>query len=860
MKKLTLYSVLLLILSSVVVFAQVQVGSISGRIFDPDGNRLAGVKVEVVSPVLLTRQEVITDASGYYRFTHLKPGIYELKVTSENFQMFRMTDIRVRVNDRLRFNINLVKIASETIVISGEAPLIQTEKTEVDRVLTREIVENMPVLGRDYTELIQLVPGITPQVDGNMRGPSVAGGRGRQVIWVVDGVENVDDYQGLNAVYLSQDAIEEVQVVQSGFSVVNGRGSAGVVNVVTKSGSDNFRGKFYGYYRDDSFDDHEDVPFRWLQGGVQAGGALIKGKTHYFAQFEYYDQYNKRKSVDPWGTVKYYEDDRDRQAYNIRLDHHLFENNVASVKFSYAPQNRLFPSTFSTRPIRDARVYDYANTNVTVNDSHMLSDEMVLESTFQYSEFGQEMSKNSDDPSDFFYYRWREGSAWKSERFGNAGTMDRKQKTYQFIEKLRKYMNSSSFGRMELTLGFDFKKVSFYYQYDDTYSYYYFNGFSPRDENAYPVYKRMYTGDARIEADVTQFALYLQNDWKLNDRLTMNIGLRYDRNNYWELNDWSPRFGAAYDLTGDGKTVVRGGVGIFKDRDILYRIQQVEKPVNTYFYPILVNGQWDGSSFRQSTPVTTTFWWEDEIKTPYVIDASIGIERELIPNYRLSATYMYKDGRDRWYSRWENIDRTAEDYDPEYRQKNFYGNQGKSKYHALVLELFKRYADNYSFSASYTWSRSTGNGYHYTAFLDNYVSRDPTLEDWRLQQWFRLNNDSPHQIKFYGTVMIPVIDVMFAGTYRYRSGYPFTAQNYSTGKLVGEINGYRNPSQKQIDMRAEKIIKIGRFTIKPKVDIFNLENRENVTALYSLENWPTFLKPRSWGPWRQFQAGFDFIW
>ncbi|HUX05929.1 MAG TPA: TonB-dependent receptor [Acidobacteriota bacterium] len=852
----------LLLLCCTFAMAQVQVGSITGVVKSPQGEPVARAVVTATSPVAVENLQSVTDESGSYRFTHLKPGTYKLMVKSDNYQYTELPGIRVTVNAKLRIDIQLQEVGEQVIVITGETPLIETGKTSWDRVLTSEVLQQMPIFQRDFTEAIQILPGITPQVDGNMRGPSINGGRGRQVVWVVDGVENVDDYQGLNALYVSQDSIEEIEVIQSGFSVEYGRGSAGVVNVVTKAGTDEFHGKLYSYYRDDSFDDHQDEPFRWKQLGIQFSGPIVKNKTHFLGQFEYTYEHYVTKNMDPWGDIKYYDRNYERKAYQFRLDHRLMDNNVLSAKIAYMPYDRFFPSSWSIYPVRDATVYNYDNNNVTINDRHVFGEDDVLESTFQFSQYEMHKGKNADVPSDYIYYRWQENGVWQAQRWGNTGDADQVQRTYQLIEKWKHYHKLSDKSGMDWTVGLDLKRVGFHYDYDPTYAYYYYLNYSPSDANPIPYYKQQNVGNMRISGDTTMVALYVQNDWKISNRLTFNFGLRFDYNSFWGFKDFSPRAGFAYDITGDGKTLLRGGVGVYKDRDILFRMQQVNKPTNTYFYPILVNGQWDGTSWSKSTPVTTQYFYSDDMGTPYVIDVSLGIERELIPNWRVSATYNYKRGEERWFSKWENLrdPDTGKFPDPTSSYKCFYGNEGKSRFHSVIFELYKRYADNYQFSISYTWSRSRGNGYHYTSFLDQWVMHEPSLEDWRLGQFYALNNDVPHQFKASGLVTIPKILLNVAGTFRWRNGYPFTAQNYATSSLVGEINGYRNPNYGQLDMRFDRQIKLGRFSVTPKIDIFNLTNRENVTSLFALENYATFLQPSRWGPHRQLQIGIDFMW
>lgn len=842
--------------------AQVQVGSMSGKVLSPDGKVVVGAKVKLYSPVALGKLEEVTDTYGNFRFSHLIPGVYTLTVESEEFQRFENTDILVSVNARLRMIVNLQAIAGETVIITGQEPIIEVDKTSFDSVITNDMISNLPLLSRDYADAIQILPGITPQVDGNMIGPSIAGGNGRQVVWVIDGVENVDDFQGLDNIYVSQEAIDQVQVITSGFSVEYGRGSAGVVNVVTKSGTDAYHGKLFGYYRDDTFEDTPDEPFKWQQFGLEFGGPIFKGQTNFYLVLERTDDHKTTKNTDPWGDITFYDRDTTRNTFQGRINHNLTDSNIVSVKFNYTPSEYFYPSASSIRPIQDATVYNYPAYNVTINDKHVFGDDSVLESTLQYTDNRTEKRPNTpDDPPHYFYYRWTEAGVAKSAIFGNSGTDDIIKKNFQIIEKYKIFREMGDESSMELTFGADARFSRINHKYDGDYRYYYYNGYSPDNPNAIPTYAYFYKGNLDIRADSDMYALYAQDDWKVNDRLTVNLGLRYDYNSYWEFHDFSPRAGFAWDLSDNGSMVLRGGVGVFKDRDILYRVQQVEKPVTTYLYPILVGGKWNGA-WRESTPTTTVYNFADDMETPYVIDWGIGIDRQIWEDTRISLDYSFKDGFSRWYSTWDNIPDpvTGKFPDPTMSYICNYGNEGWSRYHGVTIELHKRYSHGWSFDVSYTWSNSRGNGYHYSSFLDNYVIKDSSLEEWRLKQTFPLNNDVPHLFKIYGLARIPLIDVLISANFTARSGYPFTAQNYATGKLAGDINGYRNPDFAQLDMRLQKDIKIGDVRISPKVDIFNVFNRENVASLYALENYPlTFLTPNRWYDWRKLQVGLDIV-
>ncbi len=286
--------------------AQVDTGSITGTVTDASGAVVGGAKVTLTNEGTDASLTATTSADGVYDFSPVRIGSYKLDVSANGFKKAVQTNVVVDVSARVQANFKLQPGAiSETVEVTSEAPVLQSQDASVGQVVDQRNVNNLPLNGRNFTFLAQLSAGVnTPQADtrGNAATGAFAanGNRPAQNNYMLDGVDNnsdtVDFLNGTNFVVLPPvDAIQEFKVQTSDFSAEFGRSGAAVLNATIKSGTNNLHGAVWEFFRNDKldaadyFEDFNNVKkgeLRQNQFGFSGGGPIIKNKVFFFGDYE----------------------------------------------------------------------------------------------------------------------------------------------------------------------------------------------------------------------------------------------------------------------------------------------------------------------------------------------------------------------------------------------------------------------------------------------------------------------------------------------------------------------------------------------------------------------------------------------
>src|SRR3989454_9880668 len=298
--------VLFCLLSSTLVLAQSTGGRILGRVADPTGAVLANVKVTLANEATGISRDAQTNNSGDYVFVEVQPATYELDFEQSGFKKNVRKSVTVEVNQVVTLNMAITPgAAKEVVEVTSEAPLVDTTSTQLGAVVNDRSVSQLPLNARDTYQLLQLQPGVQSQVGsdlfyGSDRAGvvSVNGGRGRSNNFSVNGGDANDQFVNLPTVQPSPDSIAEFRVLTNTFDAEYGRNSGSVVNVVTKSGTNNYHGNVYEFFRNTvlnanayCFTAVQGIPcdkpkFNQNQFGGTFGGPIVKDRTFFFTSYE----------------------------------------------------------------------------------------------------------------------------------------------------------------------------------------------------------------------------------------------------------------------------------------------------------------------------------------------------------------------------------------------------------------------------------------------------------------------------------------------------------------------------------------------------------------------------------------------
>ena len=573
--------------------------NIEGTVTDKQNLAVAGVEVHVTNAALAVQRTATTDGTGFYRVTALPAGTYTISASRSGFASKSYTDLELTLNRTLTFNITLnVGTVTEVITVPATLPLLETQTSSQGVTIVPQQIVDMPINGRNYLDLLQLVPGVAlnRQADqGSDNAVPVLGERGNNTNFLIDGLNNRDDLNGGAATQFNQETIAEFQVITAGYKAEFGNASGGVVNVITKSGANATHGVVSLFHRNNGFDSSDvpgtNAPFlhRW-DYSVALGGPIVRDKLFWFGSAERIDEVRELNFVFPPGAslvpaVIAAENSFNQPSTNketrvfVKLDEvwgrHRFSeqvnfNNIHIANFLPLSASTSLPSTRTNSGAR--------NLLLGFSDTAMLGDNTspwILTLRGQYRRQPSSTSPAHPDagPNTLFnvFSRYRTGDI-----FGNItqfffgavltpGNIDQQYGT--FGASLAK-----TWGRHGLKWGWDFVRT-------------HVNGienniqsnqlFATTDEFTQfgPIYSGFFLllreGGLTPQANEIHIrnnynGLFLQDDWKVLPKLTMNMGLRWDYDSRFAKTDKvSPRIGFAWQIT--PKTIARGSFGFFYD-------------------------------------------------------------------------------------------------------------------------------------------------------------------------------------------------------------------------------------------------------------------------------------------------------
>ena len=287
------------LLNCTLVLAQSTGGRILGRVADPSGAVLSGVKVTLTNEATSVSRDVQTNSSGDYVFVEVQPGTYDLQFEQQGFKKNLRKGVTVEINQVVTLNMTMQLGATQEIVeVTSEAPLVDTTSTQLGTVVNERALVQLPLNERDTYQFLSLQPGVSSQVgadlyygSSNVGSVSVNGGRGRSNNFSVNGGDANDMFVNLPTVQPSPDSVEEFRILTNTFDAEYGRNSGAVVNVVTKSGTNAFHGDVYDFLRNKvlnarGYFDTTKPAFIMNQFGGTLGGPIKKDRTFFFASYE----------------------------------------------------------------------------------------------------------------------------------------------------------------------------------------------------------------------------------------------------------------------------------------------------------------------------------------------------------------------------------------------------------------------------------------------------------------------------------------------------------------------------------------------------------------------------------------------
>ena len=604
-------------------------GAVTGTVIDPSQAVINGAEVSIVNVATDEKRTTTTTTAGTFRFDLLQAGKYKLSVTNSGFSTVAES-VELMVGQTVSANITLRPgAATQTVEVEGENPLIDTTKTSVATEITPDEVQELPMVGQDAADLAYLAPGVkqTDSYDPTKNRYailSVNGDGGRNVNVTVNGVDNKDNTVGGPVMQLPLEAVEEYHISTQRFSAENGRSEGAAINIITKRGGNQFHGSAVGYFRDTALDtDEKDADgtggstkshpdYTRQQFGGSIGGPVKKDRAFLFfainREREHQSQAEDTTSFSELTKAQPFFGSLDKPSatiprpffetrYNGRADYTFSPRESAYVSYTSQANNSLNDQSNGTGDLNNGNftVNHLQIANFTVNS--LLSDTTVNTATIGWQYWNNLIASNVSSPLVTF----------PNASFGTNTNVPQQsyQRKWQFKDDFSKEV-----GRHTFKSGFDYiwnPVEGGFFEFSSTLEIdfaanpsailgntgTYPNGFaSPGAVTGMTIAN----GNPYFLVATKQLGLYFQDDWKTTRRLSLNLGLRWDKDynmiggsdiqhsrTYLDLRtvnspvtnpyvssiakddnlDFSPRVGFAYDLTGKGNHVVRGGFGLY---------------------------------------------------------------------------------------------------------------------------------------------------------------------------------------------------------------------------------------------------------------------------------------------------------
>ncbi|HYE15704.1 MAG TPA: TonB-dependent receptor, partial [Pyrinomonadaceae bacterium] len=612
--------------------AQVTTADITGRVLDQNGAAVVNANVTARNTGTGQERSTQTGEDGNYTITQLQPGTYDITAEAPSFSRALAKGLELNVGAKLTLNFDLRPgQITETVEVSSAALTIETTKSELGGVVTPIEVENLPLLNRTFASLSVIMPEARPV--GNFdptktRVGNVAfnGGDGRQVDVNVDGGDNKDNVVGSLLQNFPYESIQEFQVLQHRWTAEQGRAVGGVVNVITKSGTNEFHGSLFSNFRDeklralDFFEKQREVAdpnfrkpsFSRQEIGGSIGGPIKQDKLFFFFALERFrerqnvavrqDAFTQLGFVPGAEVVSEIPTPYNDTLLTGKVDHRLTSNQTMFYRFAFQKNdspNDQVPNPATTDltggNLTNNKLYSFVT-----NHTYTISPTKLNQFVFHFQDFKNEILGVTTNPRLVFPGGIEIGPNVNTPQ----ATLERK---YQFRDDF-----SMQAGNHGLKFGTNYihTKLDGYFFFGSSgYTVTFFD--PPSTIAALPqgfatpgvVQSISFaTGEASHAQNLHQLAFYVQDDWKVRPNLTFNLGLRWDANignlpdqtnnrtfallrqlNHplaraltadpsklsrstpsWK--EFQPRLGFAWDPTGTGRTVVRGGYGIFFDQ------------------------------------------------------------------------------------------------------------------------------------------------------------------------------------------------------------------------------------------------------------------------------------------------------
>lgn len=893
--------------------AQLSTSTIQGKVVDENGVAVREAAVLAKNLETGTTRGVTTNRNGRYSVLSLLPGRYELSVQHLAYRTEKkIVDLYVGQTLTIDFTLVSKEIQIGEIIVVSQSEAAALKNSELAVIMKPEQVVKLPLNTRNFLELATLAPGIKPigaTIGSGAMQPTSLG-------FYIDGTEYKNEIVegGLAGQFLStgnafpQEAIREFKVITQLYKAEYAKSTAGIISAVTKTGSNEFHGSAFLTYRDKALNalgafEKSKPAYKRRQTGVSLSGPIIPDKMHFFLTYEgeFRDGYSTVVPANMNLWSQYY------GTFHIPFKEHL---GVGRLTYQYSDKH-FFDFTFNGRYDRSilgvgginayerGRYFDNSVYTTTLNHRYSITNNMMNELRLNFQTYNWKISNIAPEG--------KVGMVYPSIAFGSFSHAPQNwyQDRYALYNDLTYVYNEHT-----IKAGLFFQRLK--YQAEQKLflnPQFYFKA----DTSSEPYYAIIGNGVPTVTKWNTQLGLYVQDDWNVNDQLTLNIGLRWDYESNMINNDFvtpdsikrdlspffedkyfsdgsnrkphlgafAPRLGFSYDLFNNKKTYLFGGAGLFFDRHVWNvasdEILRLTWKVTYIYFPQSndpTSIPWNNAYYSRDalldlisqgkTPPPEIFLIPTDLKPPKTLQFSLGVRQQL-GEFTLGVSYVGVRG-------YNEITTYNANYKSrlttKYGRINVWTDEGNSWYDAMYLTVDKPYRPgSYGFNISYTLSKTSAEfdntiyyGYLYYTSLD-FLKKAPSTLDERHRISINAIVDLPFGflLSGWGTFATGRPYLVFTGNDDNNDGvitndYPPEGRN--AGRVPGQPFIFKHVfAERNVNLRLSKTFRYLGYNLELMVDVFNVFNWTNYSSYVGNMKLATFGNPTHAGAKRQIQLG-----
>ncbi len=675
-----------------------------------------------------------------------------------------------------------------------------------------------------------------------------------------------------------------------------GQASGGVVNVVTRSGTNDLEHRLFLYHRDDALDARNafataKAPFDRQQYGGFTGGPIRRDRAFFFGSYERTHEDQTAVVTTPVQRGEYPRPTNQHQIFG-KVDYQLTSSHALTARFNEDRYDATNSGVGGRSTVEYGSTSWYRNHDVYASLTSVLGATRLNELRVAYSRRPGGSRPNTSSGPELSFASSNQGKAYSDPQQTTEWRL-------QIVDNFS-WHHVGLGGEHDFKAGFDFSRAvleGFFCNFCDGQFIFPKDVYNASDPTTYPTTYTRRVGSSDFVIPNNIYAAFVQDSWRPRPNLTFNVGVRYDYESYAGIlkdkKNISPRLAFAFDPWNKGKTVFRGGAGLFQDQITLNQwLIIVLNVINATEFIVVSNPGYPdpfGGAPRPPGPVNTELF-DPNLNTPYAAHVTAGMKQELSRGFAVSADYVFVRGYDQLRRRDLNAppNGTNRRPNPALGRQLIHESTGDREHHALLLAAERRFGERWRLQASYTLSSTESDS----------EARNSTVlptDQYNLKaDWGPADVDARHNVTITGHLVLP-FDVQLAGILQLRSPYPFNVASgrdtnndsrsgdrpdadpnglYPTNGVTeygrfsipvnrpGTLsrNAFRGPNFRQLDLRLSKVIALGERRLELIAEGFNVTNRVNYGSYTSSIQSRFFGLPQSAADPRQVQFGvrFDF--